>query len=107
MTVELAKPFQWPEAPEDLEPWNHDLWKRREEQIDKRNDEQVEQQKFNIPLKSAEPKSKERKELASLAQKMLSGQVKWTNDVVLDPKWDRLLATEVKTKAAESAHERS
>ncbi|KAG5949791.1 hypothetical protein E4U53_005759 [Claviceps sorghi] len=99
MTVELAKPFQWPDRPTDLEPWNHSLWKMREDMIERRNDEQINQQKFQIPMKSREPLSKERRELAGLARKMESGEVKWSNDVVLDPKWDALLAKD--TKAAD------
>lgn len=92
MTVELAKPFQWPELPTNLEPWNHELWKMREDLMEKRNEEQINQHKFQVPMKSKEPLSKERKELASLAKQMLKGDVKWSNDVVLDPKWDTLMA---------------
>ncbi|KAG6024278.1 hypothetical protein E4U41_001823 [Claviceps citrina] len=92
MTVELAKPFQWPELPTDLEPWSHSLWKRREEAAEKRQEAQVNEQKFVLPMKSREPLSKERKALASLASKMAAGEVKWSNDVVLDPRWDALLA---------------
>ncbi|POR31442.1 54S ribosomal protein L23, mitochondrial [Tolypocladium paradoxum] len=97
MTVELSKPFQWPELPTNLEPWSNELWKMREDLMEKRNEEQLHQHKFTIPMKSKEPLSKERKELASLAKQMLSGQVKWSNDVVLDPKWDSLLATDKKS----------
>lgn len=92
MTVELAKPFQWPDLPTDLEPWSNELWKARAEHEEKRSEEEVDMQQFKIPLQSQQPLSKERKDLASLAKKMLSGEVKWKNDVVLDPRWDRLLA---------------
>ncbi|KAG6009122.1 hypothetical protein E4U21_003191 [Claviceps maximensis] len=96
MTVELAKPFQWPDLPTDLEPWNHDLWKMREDMMEKRNEEQMEKQKFQVPMKSREPLSKERQELATLAKMMEAGEVKWSNDVVLDPRWDALLAKDKK-----------
>lgn len=99
MTVELAKPFQWPDLPSNLEPWNHELWRMREDLMEKRNEDQINQHKFQISMKSKEPLSKERRELASLAKKMAEGEVKWSNDVVLDPKWDALLAKE---KAAEA-----
>lgn len=92
MTVELAKPFQWPELPTNLEPWSHELWKMREAVVEKRNEEQMGQYEMQVPMKSREPLSKERKELASLAEKMVAGEIKWSNDVVLDPKWDTLLA---------------
>jgi large subunit ribosomal protein L23 len=100
MTVELAKPFQWPELPKNLEPWNNELWKQREEMMEKRNDEQINQHKFKIPLKSQEPLSKERKDLSDLAKQMLAGEVKWSNNVVLDPKWDAVLARAKEGEAA-------
>ncbi|QUC17317.1 uncharacterized protein UV8b_01558 [Ustilaginoidea virens] len=94
MTVELAKPFQWPDLPTDLEPWSHELWTMREGLNEKRREQQANKSEFKIPLKSAEPLSRERRELAALAKKMVEGEVKWSNDVVLDPKWDALLAKE-------------
>jgi large subunit ribosomal protein L23 len=96
MTVELAKPFQWPDLPEDLTPWSNQLWKMREDLMEKRNDEHLQQQRFKIPLKSKAPVSKERQELAELAKKLMSGEEKWTNDVVLDPKWEKILGNEQK-----------
>lgn len=92
MTVELAKPFQWPEMPSSLEPWNNELWKMREDLMEKRNDEQINLQKSEIPLKSKEEMSKNRKELKGLAERMLRGEVKWDNGVALDSRWDSLLA---------------
>ena len=71
---------------------------------ERRNDEQVARQKSQIPLKSKQPVSKERKQLAELARKMVSGEVKWTNDIVLDPKWDAILA-EVEAKKAKNAQQ--
>ncbi|KAL7895216.1 hypothetical protein HDV63DRAFT_360766 [Trichoderma sp. SZMC 28014] len=102
MTVELAKPFQWPEIPADLEPWSNDLWKMREDTIEKRNEEQLVRQKMQIPLKSQEPVSRDREELGKLAKKMLSGEVKWSNDVALDPRWDQILEKERAGKPAET-----
>ena len=67
--------------------------------MEKRNDDQVLQHKFQIPLKSKEPVSKERQQLADLAKKMVSGEVKWSNDVILDPKWDAILKEEAAKKA--------
>ncbi|KAM0563337.1 hypothetical protein ACHAPJ_001055 [Fusarium lateritium] len=96
MTVELAKPFQWPELPEDKAPWSNQLWKMREDLMEKRNDEHIHKQRFQIPLKSKEPTSKERQELADLAKRLQSGEEKWSNDVVLDPKWDKIQENEKK-----------
>jgi large subunit ribosomal protein L23 len=102
MTVELAKPFQWPEVPKDLEPWSNELWKLREKQSEKQNEEQLQKHQFKIPLKSSRAPSKDRKELGDLAKKMLTGEVEWKNDVKLDPKWDKILEQKGKsTPAAE------
>lgn len=100
MTVELAKPFQWPEAPTDLEPWNHELWKMREDLMEKRNEEQINQHKFEIAMRSKEEMSKERRELKGLAERMLRGEVKWENGVALDPKWDSVLKEAQRKDAA-------
>jgi large subunit ribosomal protein L23 len=88
MNVELAEPFQWPEAPTDLQPWSNDLFKQREARLKENRKEQYARQTMKLGLKSKQPLSAERKELADLAKKMLSGEVPWKNDVHLDPKWD-------------------
>lgn len=99
MTVELAQAFQWPEVPEDKQPWSNQLWKMRDELMEARNDEHIQRQRFEIPLKSKEPMSKERKELSDMAKKLLSGEEKWSNDVVLDPKWEKLLEKKAASEA--------
>lgn len=91
MIVELAKPFQWPDLPEDLEPWNNELWHKRQDELNRDSATQAKRSRFKTPLMSRHPFSKERKGLAALAEKMLSGEVKWSNDVILDPKWDKLV----------------
>lgn len=90
MIVQLAKPFPWPQLPQDLEPWNKTLYMQRDEHMDQHYEESSQLQQGKIPLKSMKPATEERKKLASLAEKMLSGEVEWKNDVVLDPKWDTL-----------------
>ncbi|KAF4970267.1 hypothetical protein FSARC_2673 [Fusarium sarcochroum] len=96
MTVELAKPFQWPELPEDKTPWSNQLFKMRDDLMEKRNDEHIHKQRFQIPLKSKEPISKDRQQLADLAKRLASGDEKWSNDVVLDSKWDKIVENEKK-----------
>ncbi|KAG5937676.1 hypothetical protein E4U60_001780 [Claviceps pazoutovae] len=103
MTVELAKPFQWPEAPTDLEPWYNELWKTREKMMNKLEAEQKLKHESKIPLISKKPYSKERKSLADLAKKIQSGEIKWSNGLELDPRWDTLLAKEGKPAKAEIA----
>lgn len=92
MTVELAKPFQWPELPENKRPWNKEMWDMRQELFDKNQKESMDRQRGRIPLVSEADETPERKELRSMAQKMLSGEVKWSNDVRLDPKWEDIVA---------------
>ena len=90
MTVELSQPFQWPEKPTDLVPWNNELWQNRQKMMEENSEENYKQQTGNTaPMKSRERKSDDRKVLAELANKMLSGEVKWFNDVQLDPKWEK------------------
>lgn len=92
MIVELAKPFQWPELPENLEPWSHELWHRRQDVMTKGRNA-MKNENLKRPeqgMKSRQPRSATRDSLATLANKLLSGEVKWSNDVVLDPKWDEL-----------------
>lgn len=102
MNVELAKPFQWPELPDDKQAWSNQLFQMREDMMEERNNEHIRRQRFEIPLKSKEPVTKQRKQLADLAKQMLSGEVKWENDVVLDPKWDKILAEREAKKSAEN-----
>ncbi|EQL00719.1 hypothetical protein G6O67_000557 [Ophiocordyceps sinensis] len=99
MNVELAKPFQWPEVPTNREPWSHDLWKMREERKDENKEESYNKNRFKMALISQKPLSEERQQLASLAKQMLSGEIKWKNDLVLDPKWDMLLPKDDKRAA--------
>ncbi|KAK5987925.1 Large ribosomal subunit protein uL23m [Cladobotryum mycophilum] len=103
MTVELDKPFQWPDAPEDLTPWNKELWDMREEDREEQSDLQHIHQQGKVPLLSADAWNKERTQLSALAKKMLSGEVKWENNVALDPKWDKILDKKVAKTAAKTA----
>lgn len=92
MTVELAQPFQWPDVPENTQAWNKELYDKRQEKYDEMSERDLLRHKMDIPMASKAPPTPQRKELRSLAQKMLSGEVKWSNDVQLDPKWDKILA---------------
>lgn len=88
MTVEMTRPFVWPEVPEDREAWNHKLWEGREKMIEKSQDAALDEQKGKLPLHSRQPLSKERRKIAELAQALLKGETTWENGVVLDDKWD-------------------
>lgn len=91
MTVELARPFQWPEVPTDRAPWNHELFEMREESLDQRREDQYNAANRIIPMSSRQPRSEDRKQLASLAKDLLSGKKKWSNQVQLDSKWDAIV----------------
>lgn len=99
MTVELAQPFEWPEVPEDKEPWSNALWEMREKMMRERQDDQYNQANRIVPMASRQAVSKERKSLARMARDLLAGRETWTNDVQLDPKWDALLQQKSKTGA--------
>ncbi|KAK0391302.1 hypothetical protein NLU13_0803 [Sarocladium strictum] len=103
MNVELKEPFQWPEAPTDLQPWSNELFKQREARLKQNRREQFFAQTAKLEMKSSKPVSKERKELSELAQKMLSGEVQWKNDVILDPKWDELVKSLDTKEGADTA----
>ncbi|KAF4126539.1 large subunit ribosomal protein L23 [Geosmithia morbida] len=98
MTVELAKPFQWPELPDNKRPWNKEMWDMRQELMEERQQANVDFQRGNIPLESSKPESRDRKELRELAKKMLSGEIAWSNNVELDPKW-KSIVTKAKGEA--------
>ncbi|PHH88572.1 hypothetical protein CDD83_7353 [Cordyceps sp. RAO-2017] len=107
MTVELAKPFQWPDLPKNRDPWSQALWQKREDIIDDQQKDQSLRQKAVIPLKCKAPLSHERQALARLAKELLDGRVKWSNGVTLDPKWDALLAESRKGKAGVPADDQA
>ncbi|RDA95070.1 hypothetical protein CP533_2113 [Ophiocordyceps camponoti-saundersi (nom. inval.)] len=104
MTVVLVKPFQWPDPPSDLEPWHNEMWQKREEAQKKMRREAEEARGWKKwSLISKQPWSESRKELASLAKRMLAGKEEWKNGVDLDPRWDKLLAKDKKVAAAAAA----
>jgi large subunit ribosomal protein L23 len=107
MTVDLKEPFQYPEIPENKEPWYNDLWKQREAAIKAQSDAQRHQAKGEILMKSAAARSSDRQELAALAKQVLSGQVKWSNDLVLDPKWDGFVKEQAAKKSAVRSEKRA
>ncbi|KAK8168712.1 hypothetical protein BKA80DRAFT_308407 [Phyllosticta citrichinensis] len=67
MTVEMDKPFVWPEQPEDLSPWSHDLYHAAEKYRD------TEQSKED----DRHAKPRDVKTLRQQAEELLSGKAKW------------------------------
>ncbi|KAK8216182.1 hypothetical protein IWZ01DRAFT_415324, partial [Phyllosticta capitalensis] len=67
MTVEMDRPFVWPEAPEDLSPWSHDLYHSAEKYREKQQDQQD-----DVHAKPSDTKT-----LREQAEALLSGKQRW------------------------------
>lgn len=91
MNVELAQPFQWPEVPEDKSDFFNNLFTKREEASERREEQPLVYARKRGARERTPIEKEQRDSLAKLAKQMLSGEVKWSNDVTLDPKWDKLL----------------
>lgn len=100
MIVELVKPFQWPAVPDNLSAWQKELWDMREKMIDENQEANMNVQRGEIPLQADKADDKARKELRKRAQALLAGEEKWDNDMVLDPKWEKILDESEPEKAA-------
>lgn len=99
MTVEMTKPFVWPDEPSDLSPWNNDMYTMREDMIKKQEKMQEERYKGRIPMASEAKLGTEEERYRTLAKQLLNGSKKWSNGVVLDKKWDALTAKKGEKKA--------
>jgi large subunit ribosomal protein L23 len=89
MTVELVKPFVWPEVPEDTENWNKKLWEGREKSREEADAAQKAKMTGEIELKSTLKQSEDRQALARKAAQLISGELKWENGAKLDEKWEK------------------
>lgn len=87
MTVEMTKPFVWPEAPVDLSPWDEELYTMREKMLAEQEEVRELRYKGKIPMASDGKLSYEEKRYRQLAQELLNGK-KWKNGLTLDEKWD-------------------
>lgn len=99
MTVELTSPFVWPKPPQDLEPWNNELWKTRQELTEAREEEQEMRSRGELPYPSKQPMDGKRRQLREEAQALLKGEKEWKGHEDLDSKWDHIV------KAAKAANE--
>ncbi|KAF2238971.1 hypothetical protein EV356DRAFT_225183 [Viridothelium virens] len=69
MTVQMDKPFVWPEEPTDFEPWS-------KETFDAAHEEQRKAREQSRPMADLKD-STDRKTLAEQAEQLLSGKEKW------------------------------
>jgi large subunit ribosomal protein L23 len=76
MTVEMTKPFVWPEVPEDLSPWD----KKRFDAVKKLQEEDKDSRSPNAVLKP----STERTSIAEQARRLLEGKDQWKSNWAAD-----------------------
>ena len=70
MTVELERPFVWPEEPEDMSPWN-------QEQMEASQKMQEERSERDGTRKDLFVNEDRRKSMREQAKALLEGKVKW------------------------------
>lgn len=70
MTVELERPFVWPEETEDMTPWN-------QEQVQASEKEQKEAGERNRPMGDAMVDENRRERMREQAQALLEGRERW------------------------------
>ena len=88
MTVEMTKPFAWPEEPEDKEPWHNKLYQERRKGQDDKWQVQSEASRGKLRSPAQEGKmSKARKQLREHAEAFITGEKEWKTDAKLDDKW--------------------
>ena len=100
MTVEMTQPFVWPKEPEDLSPWDNELYSMREKMLADQEKIRDERYKGKIPMASDGRLTQEEKNYRALAKGLLEGTKKWDNGVTLDAKWDSLMAKRAKAEEA-------
>ncbi|KAF2143041.1 uncharacterized protein K452DRAFT_248778 [Aplosporella prunicola CBS 121167] len=69
MTVEMDKPFVWPEQPEDFTPWDKDLYSAAQKHNDQHQESMRPENLYKGPA--------DKKTLAEQARKLLKGEDKW------------------------------
>jgi large subunit ribosomal protein L23 len=108
MTVELAKPFQWPELPDNPEAFMKSMFDIRDTAEREAREGSANASKGIIPSKAVvengkpKPEEKERTRLRKAAEALLMGKTRWQNGVKLDPKFNSI---ETKTKAKDGSKE--
>ncbi|XXG98539.1 hypothetical protein Hte_004863 [Hypoxylon texense] len=87
MTVELQKPFAWPEVPADLTAWNSPHNEKRQ-QVTEKNDKWQKQaeKKGTFPLRDEFGTDSARMQLRKEAKRLLE-EGNWENGKTLDPKF--------------------
>lgn len=87
MIADLARPFVWPEAPEDLAPWDKLMYDAIENEHKKITDAQYARQKATPMLRDQMERTRERLKLRKRADSMLAGKVTWRPGQPLGASW--------------------
>ncbi|KAI0888946.1 uncharacterized protein GGS22DRAFT_65272 [Annulohypoxylon maeteangense] len=87
MTIEMEKPFVWPERPADPTPWYPDVERHRTKAMNNKFNPQKElRKKGTLSLRDERKPSKVKIELRKAAEKLLKAG-SWSNEEKLDPKF--------------------
>lgn len=87
MIAELARPFVWPEAPEDMSPWDKLMFDAVEAEHQKGIDRQYRSARGTPLLRDEIEQSQERDRLRTAAQRLLAGRRKWKPSQPLGASW--------------------
>lgn len=87
MIAELARPFVWPEAPEDLGPWDKLMFDAVEGEHQKTIDRQYRSARGTPLLRDQLEHSAQRRQLKTAAERLLAGHRKWKPGQPLGASW--------------------
>ncbi|KAL1861317.1 mitochondrial 54S ribosomal protein YmL41 [Diaporthe australafricana] len=87
MIADLARPFVWPEAPEDLSPWDKLMYDSIEGEHKKITDAQFRRQVGTPALRDQMERSRERVQLRKRADSLLAGNATWKPGQPLGASW--------------------
>ncbi|ROW16727.1 hypothetical protein VPNG_01649 [Cytospora leucostoma] len=102
MVVDLAKPFVWPEVPEDKDAWDHSMFTAVEKTHKEQLDLDFERTKGTPPLREEQKASDDRVLLRQQAKELLAGTRKWRPGQPLGPAWVEVEAEEAKQRESTS-----
>lgn len=87
MIAELTRPFVWPEAPEDLKPWDKLMFDAIESAHKKGTEEQWARAKGTPLLRDEQALGEERRKLREEAERLLAGKKAWKAGQPLGASW--------------------
>ncbi|KKY38584.1 putative ribosomal protein l23 [Diaporthe ampelina] len=87
MIADLARPFVWPEAPDDLSPWDKLMFDSVEAEHRKGIEAQQARVRGTPRLRDEMEGSAERRKLRNEAERLLTGRRKWRSGQSLGSAW--------------------